>query len=44
LIATLKDRHFSVRIGAAKALWEITGENFGENHAKWRKWWEKKEE
>jgi len=38
LIATLKDENGSVRYRAAAALEEITGEDFGEDEAKWRDW------
>uniref|UniRef100_A0A7C2K2T5 HEAT repeat domain-containing protein n=1 Tax=candidate division WOR-3 bacterium TaxID=2052148 RepID=A0A7C2K2T5_UNCW3 len=41
LISALKDVNSSVRRAAAKALEEITGQNFGEDQAKWQEWWEK---
>jgi hypothetical protein len=41
LIGILKDEDWFVRREAAKALREITGQDFGEDHEKWRAWWEK---
>jgi len=38
IIAALKDEDGSVREAAAGALNKITGEDFGEDEAKWRDW------
>jgi vesicle coat complex subunit len=38
LISALKDENGSVRRAAAASLLEITGEDFGEDEAKWRDW------
>ena len=38
LIPALKDEYSWVREAAAEALEEITGEDFGEDEAKWRDW------
>ncbi|NQT80100.1 MAG: HEAT repeat domain-containing protein [Candidatus Aminicenantes bacterium] len=42
LINALKDKYERVRMNASLALEKITGENFGQNHKQWRKWWKKK--
>ena len=39
LIAALRDNDATVRSIAAKALERITGQNFGSNYVKWRRWW-----
>ncbi|NQT10240.1 MAG: HEAT repeat domain-containing protein [Desulfobacteraceae bacterium] len=39
LIAALKDRH--VKKEAVKSLRKITGQDFGQNQAKWKQWWNK---
>ena len=39
LIMALKDKDKSVRRNAATALKKITGEDFSEDHKKWKKWW-----
>jgi len=39
LIAALRDEDIIVRARAEDALEKITGENFGEDHAKWQEWW-----
>ncbi|HHT9126378.1 MAG TPA: HEAT repeat domain-containing protein [Candidatus Brocadiia bacterium] len=39
LIAALKDKDSGVRGDAALALGDITGQNFGEDPAKWQGWW-----
>ncbi len=39
LIRALRDKDESVRRNAAAALKKITGEEFGEDHKKWKKWW-----
>jgi HEAT repeat protein len=41
LIEALKDKDTYVQQFAAKALKAITGQNFGQNPAKWQEWWEK---
>jgi len=38
IIATLKDKDGDVRRAAAEALNNITGEDFGQDEAKWRNW------
>jgi len=38
LISALKDEDSNVRKNATKALLEITGEDFGQDEAKWRDW------
>ena len=38
LISALKDEDENVRRTAAEALEKITGEDFGEDEAKWRDW------
>lgn len=40
LIEVLKDEEPFVRKKAAEALREITGQDFGQDNGKWRKWWE----
>jgi len=40
LIEALKDRDKSVRRNAALALRKITGQDFGEDYKKWKKWWQ----
>ena len=40
LIAALKDRDSAVQKEAAAALGKITGKDFGQDHDKWRGWWE----
>jgi hypothetical protein len=40
LIETLDDGRPSVREAAAEALVDITGQDFGEDAATWRRWWE----
>ena len=42
LIEELKDEGEDVRRNAAEALEKITGEDFGEEHSKWRNWWQKR--
>lgn len=44
LIAALKDKDSDLRRFAAKALVEITGQDFGEDLVKWQKWWEENKE
>jgi len=41
LINALEDKEKSVRRNAAVALKKVTGEGFGEDHKKWKKWWKK---
>ncbi len=41
LIRALRDKDESVRRNAAAALKKITGEDFGEDHKEWKKWWKK---
>jgi HEAT repeat protein len=41
LIDALRDKDKNVRRNAAVALEKITGEDFGEDHKKWKKWWKK---
>jgi len=38
LISALKDEDMRIRFWAVKALEKITGEDFGEDEAKWRDW------
>ncbi len=40
LIGILDDRWGAARSNAAGALKSLTGQDFGENHAKWQQWWE----
>jgi hypothetical protein len=40
LIFALKDQDAGVRQAAAKSLQQITGQDFGEDQAKWNKYWE----
>ncbi len=40
LIAALKQESLNVRTQAAKALGKITGQDFGEDSAKWQEWWD----
>lgn len=40
LIATIKDEESSVRLIAVQVLGVITGQDFGEDQDKWRKWWD----
>ncbi|MCD5401319.1 HEAT repeat domain-containing protein, partial [candidate division NPL-UPA2 bacterium] len=44
LIAALRDEDRDVRESAAWALEEITGKYFGEDVARWQKWWEENKE
>lgn len=44
LIEALKDRDKSIRRNIALALRKITGQDFGEDHKKWKKWWQKNKE
>jgi HEAT repeat protein len=44
LIAALKDKGETVSGIAAKSLQEITGKDFGQDHDKWKEWWEKNKE
>ncbi|MCR4321535.1 MAG: hypothetical protein NUV74_14510 [Candidatus Brocadiaceae bacterium] len=39
LITVLKEENADIRTIATESLIEITGQNFGENHEKWQKWW-----
>ena len=41
LVDSLKNEHAFVKRCAAKVLKKITGQEFGENQAKWRDWWNK---
>jgi len=43
LIRALRDKDESVRRNAAAALKKITGQDFDEDHKKWKKWWKKNE-
>jgi WD40 repeat protein len=40
LITALKDEDWNVRNTTAKALKNITGQDFGKDQAKWQEWWE----
>jgi len=40
LIASLRDKDATVRSAAASSLNQLTGEEFGEDHAKWKQWFE----
>ena len=40
LMDKLRDANWNIRIHAAWALEQITGETFGLNYLKWQKWWE----
>ena len=39
LIQSLKDEDQHLHFGASYALVKLTGENFGEDHKKWQRWW-----
>ena len=39
LIAGLKENEETVREAFVKALQDITGKDFGQDHNKWEKWW-----
>ncbi|HOK55514.1 MAG TPA: HEAT repeat domain-containing protein, partial [Armatimonadota bacterium] len=39
LIRRLEDESPTVRSKAAWSLWQITGHNYGQDKAKWEKWW-----
>jgi len=41
LIAALQDKDFTVQREAVGVLSEMTGQNFGQDLAKWQEWWEK---
>jgi len=41
LIAALQDKDFTVQREAVGVLSEMTGQNFGQDPAKWQEWWEK---
>lgn len=41
LINGLKENEEVVREAFVKSLQEITGEDFGQDHDKWEKWWNK---
>jgi len=43
LINTLRDKDKSIRRNTSVALKKITGEDFGEDYKRWKKWWKKKE-
>ncbi|MFC1982730.1 HEAT repeat domain-containing protein [Chloroflexota bacterium] len=40
LIFALGDSNSNVRLAAAKILQDMTGQDFGENRAKWQEWWQ----
>ena len=40
LISALLDKDAGVRSAAASSLNQLTGEKFGDDHAKWREWFE----
>ena len=42
LIEVLKDKTYGVRTGAADALKQLTGQKFGSDYKKWKKWLEEK--
>jgi HEAT repeat protein len=43
-IKALRDEDDDVREYATEALGKITGEDFGEDHEKWLKWWQQNKE
>jgi HEAT repeat protein len=40
LIQALDNQYVDVRTGAVRALKAITGQDFGEDPARWQQWWE----
>ncbi len=44
LIAALKDSDEDIRSNAIYTLRTITGEDFGEDQERWKKWWEENKE
>jgi hypothetical protein len=40
----MEDESYYVQEHAAQALVRITGQDFGTNQRKWRRWWKKNEE